>query len=113
MDICSKFISMERCGASCLIHTDAPDIMLTFLTDEIIRLRASFRKEFAEESYALALTAWEDRLDFLFQNDRTRIPPVNPVVEESDDALVFATSSLRLVLEKDPFCIRLSLGSLD
>ncbi|MBQ8075603.1 MAG: DUF4968 domain-containing protein [Oscillospiraceae bacterium] len=107
MDICSKVISMERYGASCLIHTDAPDIMLTFLTDEIIRLRASFRKEFAEESYALALTAWEDRLDFLFPNDRTRIPPVNPVVEESDDALVFATSSLRLVLEKDPFCIRL------
>ena len=107
MEICSGYTGMESLGDAFLIHTDAPDLKLVFLTDEIIRLRVSFDRAFAEESYTLALTAWKDRLDFLFPHDRLHIAAVHPIVEETDASIAFTTASLRLVLEKDPFCIRL------
>ena len=63
MEICRKVTGFEALDSSYLVHTDSADIKVYFLTDEIIRVRASFDKEFAEESYVLSATAWPDRLD--------------------------------------------------
>ena len=105
MDICTKITGFDRSAS--ILHTDNADIKLYFLTDEIIRVRASFDKEFAEESYILSLTAWEDRLDSLFTGERTRIAPVIPAIEETENRITFTTASLRLEFDINPICVRL------
>ena len=59
MEICSRFTGMERKDGAFLLHTD---IKVCFMTDEIVRVRASFDHKLAEESYVLMTTAWEDRI---------------------------------------------------
>ena len=107
MEICSKITGLERLDGAFLVHTNCAVIKICFVTEEIVRVRASFDGELAEESYVLATTAWEDRLDGLFQGERTRLVPVAPQVEESGEKLVFTTAKLRLELDIDPICIRL------
>lgn len=107
MQICSKVTGIDRLNGAYLVHTNCADIKLCFVTDEIVRVRASFDKELAEESYVLATTAWEDRLDSLFEGERSRVRPVQPKVEESDEKAVFETAKLRLVLDKDPISFHL------
>ena len=107
MEICSHFEQMEHLPDSFLIHTNCADIKVHFVTDEIIRVRASFDKEFAEESYVLMTTAWEDRLDNLFIKERTRIQPFQPTVEETTEKIVFDTGKAKLVLQKSPLCFQL------
>ena len=107
MDICRKITGLENKNGYTLIHTNSCDIKIVFVTDEIVRVRASFDKELAEESYILMTTAWEDRLDPLFEGQRNRLTPVEPKLTEGEKALVFETKALRLELDKDPICIRL------
>lgn len=107
MEICTTLTGMERLDGSFLLHTNAADVKVYFVTDEIVRLRASFDKEFAEESYVLATTAWADRLDDVFQGERTRVQPQQPQVEENDDSIIFDTGKVRLVVTKAPICFQL------
>ena len=102
MDICTQFSGIERTDSAWLVHTNCADIKIIFVTDEIVRVRTSFDKEFTEESYVLMTTAWEDRLDPLFEGERTRVEPVIPGVEETDNEITFDTGKIRLVLMKDP-----------
>ena len=107
MDICTKVTGLERLDGAFLIHTDNADLKVIFVTDEIVRVRASFDKEFAEESYVLATTAWADRLDPLFEGERRRVEPVVPVFEDGEKTFVFQSSALRLEIDRDPICLRL------
>lgn len=107
MKICSAVTGLERLEGAFLLHANCADIKLYFVTDEIVRVRASFDKELAEESYVLAATAWEDRLDPLFEKERTRLQPVQPKLTEGDKTLVFDTGKLRLEVDKDPISFRL------
>ena len=107
MDICTKVTGLEKREGWFLVHTDTAVLKVVFVTDEIVRVRASFDKELAEESYVLATTAWEDRLDALFEGERTRVEPVAPCVEDGEKTLVFASAALRLEIDRDPICIRL------
>ena len=107
MEICSKITGLEQVSKFFLLHTDNADIKIYFLTDEIIRVRASFDKEFAEESYVLSTTAWDDRLDDLFKDERTKITPVAPLFDDNGKSFVFSTERLRLEFDKDPLCIKL------
>ena len=77
------------------------------MTDEIVRVRASFDHELAEESYVLMTTAWEDRMDALFKGERTRVEPLPPEVIEDDSTLTFATGKVTLVVDKDPINFKL------
>lgn len=104
MDICSKITHWTAGEHSYLLHSDCADIQLYFVTDEIIRVRASFSKEFQEGSYVLSTTAWEDRLDFLFVDERKRITPIKPTIEERENEIVFTTKKLCLTVTKDPLC---------
>ena len=107
MKICSRFESMETLQGAYLVHTNCADIKICFVTDEIVRVRASFDKELAEESYILSTTAWEDRLDGFLGDERTRKDAVVPAVEEAENEIQFATSEVKLVLQKNPIGFKL------
>ena len=89
MDICRKITGLDRLTGATLVHTNCADLKIVFVTDEIVRVRASFDKELAEESYILMTTAWEDRLDPLFEGQRTRVNPVEPKITEGEKTIVF------------------------
>ncbi|WP_426350849.1 TIM-barrel domain-containing protein [Alloiococcus sp. CFN-8] len=107
MKICKEFKGMETREGISIIHTNCADISITFVTEEIVRVRASFDREMDEASYVLSTTAWEDRLDGLFQGERSQKKPVAPAVEEKDGKVVFTTEAIKLELTKEPFCFRL------
>lgn len=107
MDICRAITGLEKQDGCFLAHTNCADLKIVFVTDEIVRVRASFDKEMAEESYVLMTTAWEDRLDPLFEGQRTRVTPVGPKVTEGEKTIIFETAALRLEIDRDPICIRL------
>lgn len=106
MKICSRLTAFESLNGAYLLHTNCADIMVCFVTEEIVRVRTSFDKELAEESYVLATTAWDDRLDELFTGERTKKESVVPTVEEYSDKLVFVTPAIRLEIQKDPLCMK-------
>ena len=107
MENCTTITGLQALDQAYLVRTDSADIQLYFVTDEIIRVRASFDRVFPEASYVLALTAWEDRLDRLFSGERQRVTPLMPPVEETEKTLVFRTAALRLELDRAPFSLRL------
>ena len=107
MDICSKVLGMQKENGYFLADAGVAGIKLVFMTPEIIRLRVSFDRAFDEESYILATTAWEDRLDSLLEGERNRVEPVDPAYEEDEKKYVFCTEALRLEIDKDPICVRL------
>lgn len=101
---------IERSDSHITVETDGPAIRLYFLTDDIVRIRASFDRRFTEESYILTLTGWPDRLDDVIGSERRRIDPVKPDFRESKDGYEFGTKSLRLVLTKAPFGFEIFLA---
>lgn len=107
MKICKEFYGYESSEGRYLISTNCADIGVCFVTDEIVRVRVSFDKEMAEESYILSTTAWEDRLDDFLGAERIRREPTVPSVTDSEEKLIFAGKKLRLELVKNPFCFKL------
>ena len=105
MEICRKITGIERLDGAYLIHTDNADIKVYFMTDEIIRVRASFDKKFIEESYILEAEAWPDRLDGVI--DRKKIKPLMPEPETTENRYTFRTEKLRIEFDVNPICIRL------
>ena len=105
MRICSKLLSIkQKEGYTCFI-TNEVEVRVWFLTDEIIRIRAGFDEEFAEESYSLMLTGWDDRLDSFWSEERTRIEPFLPLMQELEDSVILHGEKLDLVITKEPFQI--------
>ena len=107
MELCTKLTGMERREGAFLLHTDCADLKLVFVTDEILRLRVAFDRKLIEESYVLMTTAWPDRLDPLFEGERSRVAPVEPTLTETAQTLIFETDALRLELDREPLCLRL------
>lgn len=107
MQICNRLEGMERRNGMFLFHANCADLLIAFVTDEIVRVRVSFDRELAEESYVLSTTAWEDRLDPLFEGERTRVRPTEPKMRETKDSYQFETEALCLELCKEPLGIRL------
>ena len=100
-----SFESFEKTENGYLIHGDAADVKLIFMTDDIIRIRVHFDKgtPMEEESYTLVTTAWEDRMDALLKDERTRITALDVPCAEDDKTLTFETAHLTLKLFKKPF----------
>ncbi len=107
MKIVSRVTETEEKNGMFLIHTNCADIGVWFLTDEIVRLRASFGGKMEEESYVLSATAWEDRLDFLFEEERVRFSTIRARISEDEKCLCISTDAIRLEIDKKPICIRL------
>lgn len=98
-----SYVSHEKTENGWLIHGDTADVMLVFMTNDIVRIRVSFNKDFREESYTLVSTAWADRLDPLFEGERQRIEALNIPCIENETTLSFSTATMQLVLRKSPF----------
>ncbi len=107
MPTAKSFKDLQPCNGGYAITTDGPEVRVLFITDDIVRIRASFDRKFAEESYALVLTAWEDRLDPVLEGERRHVEPVAATVEEKDGTVVLATAGLRLVIHREPFAIEI------
>ena len=101
------FQSVEKTENGYRIHGDNADVMLVFMTDDIIRVRVSFDRRFKEESYTLVTTAWPDRMDKMLAGERTRITALDIPCEETDKTLTFRTATLKLVFRKCPFSMLL------
>jgi alpha-glucosidase len=97
-----KYLSHSKMENGWLIHADCADILIVFLTDDIVRMRVSFERNFPEASYALVTTAWEDRLDPLFEGERQRVRAREIPCEERENSLCFQTASMKLVMKKAP-----------
>lgn len=100
--IIKKWLHTERLSNGYVLHCDAGDILIIFLTEDVFRIRASFTRDFPEESYALVTTCWEDRLDELFQKERVRREAVMPRFSENEEKLVFETSRICVEVRKEP-----------
>lgn len=98
-----EYQSLERLDNGYLIHTESADVKLIFMSDDIVRIRLSFDKNFEEASYALITTAWDDKLDALLKDERHRINALEIPYTEDEDQLVFSTKTIKLVLNKSPF----------
>lgn len=105
--ILKKFKGIKKIANGYYIVGDHADVKIVFLTDDIIRVRTSFDKKFKEESYSLVMTAWEDRLDPLFTEERVRITPLEVEYLETEKTIAFKTKTLELVMHKEPFGFRL------
>ena len=78
MKVCLQAEAVKQTENYFSVLTDGTEIRIWFLTDSIIRIRAGFDGDFAEESYSLVTTAWEDRMDDFMKNYRKRIRTAAP-----------------------------------
>ncbi|MDW2797800.1 glycoside hydrolase family 31 protein [Clostridium boliviensis] len=105
MKLCTNAIEVKQIDQYFSIATNSVEIRVLFLTDSILRIRAGFDGDFAEESYSLVMTAWEDRMDELMKDQRKKIIPASAELIQSEHQAVIQGASLKVVIEKDPFRI--------
>lgn len=107
MKICKRVEFLEHRDGGALVHTNAADIRVIFLTEDILRIRVSFDRKMDEASYILTTTAWPDRLDAVMAGERTRVEAFSPEITEGETEIVFRTPAVRLVLERECAAFRL------
>ncbi len=105
MKICTKALAVKQQDNYFSVQTDGVEIRLMFLTDSILRIRAGFDGDFAEESYSLVLTAWQDRMDDFMKKYRTRVTAAKATLTDGETEAVIQGKLLKVVVEKDPFRI--------
>lgn len=97
---CFNSVQAQPDGSYALTTNCSATARLWFVTDDILRLRVSFDGKYAEHSYALVTTAWDDDLDDLMAKERRRVHPLQPSFEETETGFVFTTKTMRLTLGK-------------
>lgn len=105
MKLCTKVLRIRQQDNYFAIQTDSVEIRVMFLTDYILRIRAGFDGDFAEESYSLVLTAWQDRMDDLLKAYRRRIRVAEAFLTDGEGEAVLQGRELKVVIEKAPFRI--------
>lgn len=88
------------------IRTEGVELRVQMLTAEIVRIRAGFDGDFAEHSYSLMTTAWDDPTDTLFGDERVRLTPPPVRVEEREDASILHGPRLRVEVRRSPLEVR-------
>ena len=114
MKVCTRAYEVSKREHGFSIRTNCVELRILFLTDSIVRIRAGFDGDFAEESYSLVMTAWADRMDGLMKHCRKRVSPAEAVLTDGDKEAVIQGRNLRVVVEKEPFrlCIYDKEGAL-
>lgn len=105
MKVCLQASEVKQNQDFFSVFTNSIEIRIWFLTDSIIRIRAGFDGDFAEESYSLVTTAWEDRMDSFMKKYRRRIQTAEARLEDSAQKAIIQGTCLRVEIEKDPFRI--------
>ena len=70
---------LENCFS---VSTNAVEIRIWFLTDDILRIRAGFDGDWDEASYSLTMTAWDSRTDELMKDCRKRVQPAEAALTD-------------------------------
>ncbi len=107
MKIIEKLLGIEKRGEAFILSTNAVEMRILFLTDDIVRIRAGFDGDFTEESYSLVMTAWEDRMDGVLKDYRHRITPADAAMSEDGDKVILQGKKLRIVVQKNPFILQI------
>ncbi|WP_027642556.1 TIM-barrel domain-containing protein [Enterocloster clostridioformis] len=105
MKVCTNAYTVTKKESYFSVMTNSVEIRILFLTDSILRIRAGFDGDFAEESYSLVMTAWEDRMDDFLKGRRTRVEAADAVLSDGGREAVIEGRILKVVVEKDPFRI--------
>lgn len=105
MRICEYANKVEQEKNFFKVQTNSVEIRIFFVTDTIIRIRAGFDGDFAEESYSLVMTAWEDRMDDVLKGYRKRVEVAKAHLVEEEDAFLLEGEQLNVVVKKNPFQI--------
>ena len=105
MKVCTNAYTVTKKDNYFSVTTNSVEIRILFLTDSILRIRAGFDGDFAEESYSLVMTAWEDRMDDFLKGRRIRVAAADAVLSDGDREAVIEGSLLKVVVEKDPLRI--------
>lgn len=105
MKVCTNAYTVAKKDNYFSVMTNSVEIRILFLTDSILRIRAGFDGDFAEESYSLVMTAWEDRMDDFLKGRRTRVEAADAVLSDGDREAVIEGRILKVVVEKEPFRI--------
>lgn len=105
MIICHKIVGVTQEEKVFRVFTDGIEFRIMFLTNEILRIRAGFDGDFAEESYSLTMTAWEDRMDDMLSGYRHRIEAAQAILTEEENKYILKGKKLLVELLKEPFQI--------
>ncbi len=91
------------------IETEGALFQVYLLDENIIRIRATFNKNFSPEaSYALVKTAWSDATDELMKDERTHVKPIKIHLIENKDRYSVSTGKLILNIFKNPFSFQIT-----
>ncbi len=108
MKINQTLTGISQEGKYFRLMTNSIELRILFMTDDIIRIRAGFEdSDFAEESYSLVTTAWEDRMDEVLKSERTRIEAKDALLTEEDEQYIIQGEKLRVVAKKNPFILQI------
>ena len=102
MKVCYRAGTVTQENGIAHIQTNAVEIRVLFLTDDIVRIRAGFDGDWDEASYSLAMTAWDSRTDELLKDYRKRVELSPLAVTDGEDRAVIQGRRLRVVVEKNP-----------
>ena len=105
MKVCCTAGKVSSLGSCFSIATNAVEIRIWFLTDDILRIRAGFDGDWDEASYSLVMTAWESRTDELMKDCRKRVTPAPAQLTDEETRAVIRGRRLKVVVEKCPFRI--------
>jgi alpha-glucosidase len=106
MKVSNKIEKIDNRGEHIDITTDGGKFRIIFLKSDILRIRCTFQDEFSEESsYALVMTAWEDKMDSILGEERKRIKPYIAEFEEFEKYIGLNTDKLKVKINKEPFGI--------
>ncbi|AQR97326.1 MULTISPECIES: TIM-barrel domain-containing protein [Clostridium] len=109
MMISNKIIRLDNFEDYLEIATNAAKYRIILLNDDIVRIRCTFDEEFKDEaSYALVMTAWEDKMDELLKNERTRVKAISTKYEDLGNYIVLATKNINVNIYKEPFGIEIT-----
>ena len=106
MLISRKVLTVDKLGQQFSVKTDAVEVRILFMTDDIVRIRAGFDGDFKEISYSLVTTAWEDGADEMLASERRRIEPAGAALSEEQDCYILQGSKLKIRINKEPFMLQ-------
>lgn len=90
------------------ITTDGAQFQVYVLNDDCIRIRSTFKSAFAPElNYALVQTAWDDATDILMADERVRVKPIEPNIEDCGAYYRIPAGNMVLHIDKEPFAFEI------
>lgn len=108
MKMSNKIQRIQNLGEYLDVIADNGIFRIMFLKEDVLRIKCTFEKEFSKEaSYALVMTAWEDKMDSILSKERKRVKPYMPTFEEDEECITLKSYKLKVKINKEPFAIEI------